>query len=313
MKLLKTTPAAVILCLLVSACGGGTAVTTADSVASSAATSPPTTERSDAPVTLNAPAEVGSGTDFVVSWTGPNNDSDYITIVPASAAEGAYLDYFYSANGPEGSLVAPNQPGQYEIRYVDGDSEKTTFSVPLLVVPSKAEITAAATVEAGTVFEISWTGPDGPDDYVTLVEAGAAASVYTDYFYTREGAEGELVAPIKEGRYELRYVSGQDGKVLATKTIEVTPYVVTLEVPVSVAAGTEFEVAWTGPNGPRDYITIVPAGSPIGTYLDYEYVSGGSPIKLVAPDEPGEYEVRYASDREPSITFAAIEISVTPF
>lgn len=312
MKLLKTTPSALILCLLVSSCGGGTAVTTADSVASSAATSPPTTERSNTPVALNAPTEVGAGTEFVVSWTGPNNNSDYITIVAAGAAEGEYLAYFYSSTGPEGSLIAPNQPGQYEIRYVDGDSETTTFSVPVLVTPSKAEITAAATVEAGTVFEISWTGPDGPDDYVTIVEAGAAADVYTDYFYTRDGAKGDVVAPIKEGRYELRYISGQDRTVLATKTIEVTPYVVTLEVPVSVAAGSEFEVAWTGPNGPRDYITIAPAGSPIGTYLDYEYVTGGSPIKLVAPDEPGEYEVRYASDREPSITFAAIEISVIP-
>jgi Ca-activated chloride channel family protein len=84
---------------------------------------------------------------------------------------------------------------------------------------------------------------------------------------------------------------------------------VTLEAPVAVDRNATFEVAWTGPNGPSDYITIAPAGSPDGTYLSYQYTSSGSPVTLTAPAEPGAYEIRYASDRVRG-TFARMAITV---
>ncbi len=82
-----------------------------------------------------------------------------------------------------------------------------------------------------------------------------------------------------------------------------------LDAPDEVEAGADFEVEWTGPDGPQDYITIVPAGSPDGTYLDYAYTAEGSPITLTAPNEPGNYEIWYASDREDG-TFARFDIVV---
>ena len=43
-------------------------------------------------------------------------------------------------------------------------------------------------------------------------------------------------------------------------------------------------VAWTGPNAPTDYVTIVPAGASAWTDESFFYTSAGSPGTLVAPD-----------------------------
>ena len=52
-----------------------------------------------------------------------------------------------------------------------------------------------------------------------------------------------------------------------------------------------------GPNGPSDYITIVPNGSKVGTYTSYASTATGNPVTIKAPNTPGEYEIGYASDR----------------
>jgi Ca-activated chloride channel family protein len=184
------------------------------------------------------------------------------------------------------------------------------LSTPITVVATSATVDAPAEVVAGTEFDVAWTGPDGPGDYVTIVPVGAANNVYESYFETRAGSPGTLVASVEAGDYEVRYVAGADSAVVVAVPIEVTPFQVTLEAPDAVDAGTDFEVTWTGPNGPRDYMTIAPAGSPVGTYLDYEYTTVGSPITLTAPEESGDFEVRYASDRVPELTFSSIPIEV---
>ncbi len=72
-----------------------------------------------------------------------------------------------------------------------------------------------------------------------------------------------------------------------------------------------FTVKWTGPNGPSDCITIVPAGSPSGTWASYAYTVNGSPVTLTAPDTAGNYELWYASDRVKDVVFGKITIVVT--
>ncbi len=302
------------MALLVGACGGadtGGTTTTAAPVVTTTQGSTTTTTRATSDVTLDFPAEVEAGTEFAVTWTGPDNADDYVTIVEVGAAEGDYGDYFYTRDGATGMLQAPVAEGAYEIRYVDGASETTSATVPLTVTASAVTLEAPAEVEAGAEFSVTWAkvGGDGPDDYVTIVPAGAAEGTYEQYFYTRDGATGTLIGPAEAGEFEIRYVNGAEGKTLASMSIVVTPAAITLEAPAQVAPGAEFEVTWTGPDGPQDYITIVPAGSQEGTYLDYEYTTAGSPLTLTAPDQPGDYEIWYASDRVAG-TFATIPIVV---
>jgi Ca-activated chloride channel family protein len=298
-----------------AACGGGAAETTTSTTASTSTTTTAQartiTTRASGEIALEFPAQVEAGTEFQATWTGPDSRDDYVTIVEVGAGEGAYLSYFYTREGVTGSVLAPVEPGDYEIRYVDGASETTEATSPIVVTAYEIILEAPAEVQAGTEFQVTWTksGGDGPDDCITVVPAGAAEGSYEAYFNTSEGATGTLVAPIEAGDFEVRYVNGAEAKTLASVEIVVTPYEITLEAPVEVEAGTEFEVAWTGPDGPGDYITIVPSGSPEGSYTDYEYTSAGSPITLMAPEEPGDYEIRYASDRVAG-TFAAFTIAV---
>jgi hypothetical protein len=45
-----------------------------------------------------------------VSWTGPNQGSDFITVVPADADDHAYQSYVYVDRGSPNQLTAPSTP-----------------------------------------------------------------------------------------------------------------------------------------------------------------------------------------------------------
>jgi len=184
-------------------------------------------------------------------------------------------------------VVAGCQPSASASGSPDGSAEASRNAGT-----GEASLDAPDEVEAGADFEVSWTGPDGQGDYITVVAEGTTEWTNEPYFYTANGPTGTLVVST-DGDYEIWYVAGSDGTVFATRPITVTPYHITLQAPTAVDAGAEFDVEWTGPDGPGDYITIVPAGSPEGTYFSYAYTAAGSPATITAGTETGDYEVRY--------------------
>lgn len=298
---------------LLAACGGGDASpsASADPTATPGASAEgsPSAEPGG-PAALEAPGEVEAGASFDVAWTGPNGSGDYVTIVAAGTEAWTNEPYFATSGGSPGSLVAPIEPGDYELWYVSGADETVEAQIAITVTPFEGALQAPDEVAAGTQFEVAWNGPDGPGDFVTIVPAGAEAWTSGDpYFDTSTGSPGTLWAPMEGGDYELRYVTGADDETMASIPITVLPLEITLEAPKSVDAGSTFSVSWTGPDGQGDYLTIVPAGSGEGTYLSYVYTRDGSTVSLVAPDEPGAYEIWYASDRLPG-TFASVPIEV---
>ncbi|MGM0703569.1 MAG: vWA domain-containing protein, partial [Pseudomonadota bacterium] len=78
-----------------------------------------------------------------------------------------------------------------------------------------------------------------------------------------------------------------------------------------IPAGSEFDIEWEGPDDDRDYITIVEAGAPEGSHLDYTRTQRGSPLSLIAPDALGEYEVRYVHQQSEA-TLASQPVTLTP-
>jgi Ca-activated chloride channel homolog len=324
----------VVFGALLSACGSSdqsvtvssaestsTVATTSSAPAATTTTKPPSTTTSVAATTtlgstseasLDGPSEVAAGEKFAIKWTGPSAQGDYITIVAAGAAKWTNEPYFYASPGASpGSLVAPVKDGAYALWYVSGEDDTILARRAIRVTPFEGALGALAEVQAGSVFDVAWNGPNGPGDYVTIVAVGAAKWTNESYFYTSNGNPGRLVAPLETGEYVLWYVTGADDATMATRPITVTPYTVTLDAPDTVAHGSTFQVAWTGPNGPSDYITIVPAGSAPGTYLSYAYTNSGSPASLIAPDAAGKYEIWYASDRVKNVVFATINIVVS--
>lgn len=284
------------------------ATTVASTTTAAAST---TTAAASDEVTLDAPSEVAAGEKFDVDWTGPAASGDFITIVAAGASAWTDEPYFYASSAATpGSLVAPVEEGAYALWYVAGADDTILARRAIRVTPFEGALGGPAEVEAGTTFEVAWAGPNGPGDYVTIVAADATTWTGESYFYTASANPGTLVAPIEVGTYVLWYVTGSDSATMATRPIKVTPYTVTLDAPATVQRGAQFEVTWTGPDGPSDYITIVPAGSPPGTYLSYAYTASGSPASLTAPDTAGDYEIWYASDRVQDVVFGKIDIVV---
>ncbi len=266
--------------------------------------------------TLEAPPEIPSGSNVAVTWTGPDYNPDYITIVEAGAPEGTFTNYTYTNRGSPLTLTVPDALGAYEIRYVLGQSDNTLASLPVTLVPVEGSVEAPAEIPTGSQFEVTWTGPDNNQDYITIVEAGAPEGSYTNYTYTNRGSPLTLTAPDGIGQYEVRYVINQSDRTLASQVVTVVESSATVEAPAEIPSGSEFDVTWTGPDNNQDYITIVEAGAPEGSYTTYKRTNWGNPVTLTAPDGLGQYEVRYVLNQSgrtlasQTVTLVPVEASV---
>lgn len=259
--------------------------------------------------TVKGPSSAAAGSEISINWTGPNNDRDYIGFgVPGNDA---YLNYEYTRKGSPIKLTAPEKPGPYEIRYFLGVGNTIIARQALTVTAVNATLSAPSQVAAGAKFKVSWTGPDSARDFVTLVKAGTAERTYQDYVYTSKGGTLEFTAPDAAGAYELRYLTGGQYQTLARIPLTVGAVSATLKAPAQVAAGAGFQVTWSGPNNPRDFVTLVKAGAAEKTYERYEYTTKGAVLSFTAPDVPGQYELRYASGQQ-YLTLARAPVTITP-
>jgi Ca-activated chloride channel family protein len=270
-------------------------VSTASAEASPSASEAASPSQATGEPGLDAPAEVAAGAQFDVAWTGPNGRGDYVTIVEPGATAWTNEPYFYTNSGSPGQLTAPVKAGTYELWYVSGEDEEILARRDVEILPFEGDLLGPPEVLAGTVFEVAWNGPNGPGDYVTIVEAGKDRWTNESYFYTSAGSPGELQAPNKAGAYELWYVTGAASEITARSTITVLPLEVTLDAPDAVGTEDAFDVEWTGPDGPGDYVTIVAAGVRSWTNESYFYTYAGTPGSLTAPATPGSYEVAYVT------------------
>ena len=244
---------------------------------------------------LTAPDTAATGSTIAIKAVGNGDPRDFVTVVPKGAREGSYQAYVYVTPG-ELKLVMPAAPGDYELRLCEANSPYKTLAMrPIKLTSASASVSAPATVAAGSTFEVKWTGPNNERDYVTIGETTPGGRLYLDYKYSREGSPVKLSAPEKPGNYEVRYILGVGDTVIARQPITIGGVTASLTAPAQVAAGAKFKVSWSGPNNPRDFITMVKAGAAEKTYERYAYTDKGSTLELIAPDEPGNYELRYAT------------------
>jgi Ca-activated chloride channel homolog len=195
-----------------------------------------------------------------VDWEGPNNPTDYVTIVLVGAPEGRYLSWAFTRNGSPVRLTAPSEPGDYEVRYVLGQGARTLASAPVRVVQAAASVGPPAEVAAGAAFEVDWEGPNNPTDYVTIVLVGAPEGRYLSWAFTRNGSPVRLTAPSEPGDYEVRYVLRQGARTLASAPVRVVQAAASVGPPAEVAAGAAFEVDWEGGNPKRAVVESIPSG-----------------------------------------------------
>jgi Ca-activated chloride channel homolog len=258
---------------------------------------------------LEAPDEAGAGAAIEVIWEGPDNPGDYIAVVEAGAPEGTSISYARTRFGSPAKITLPDALGTHELRYVINQSGRTLASRPIILVAASARLEAPDEAGAGAAIGVIWEGPDNPGDYIAVVEAGAPEGTSISYARTRFGSPAKITLPDALGIHELRYVINQSGRTLASRPIILVPASASLEAPRAIVPGGQIEVAWSGPNNPQDYITIVERGAAEGSHTDYWRTSRGSPARLRAPQAEGEYELRYVINQS-GRTLAAVPVAV---
>ena len=95
--------------------------------------------------------------------------------------------------------------------------------------------------------------------------------------------------------------------------VELPPYLpaATLKAADQAPMGSTVAVDWTGPNDENDYITVAEIGSKPTSYIRYAYTQSGTPVELLMPAAPGNYELRYVLN-EGGKVLATRPITTTP-
>ena len=261
--------------------------------------------------TLQSPGSVQAGQEFAVSWSGPGYEEDYIALCLPGDDDHVHQQSNLTQRGNPAQLRAPADPGTYELRYVMGTDNQVLAREPLVVEGVGAKVEAPEFVDMAAEFLIEWQGPNYPGDFISIALPEEMGSSYKAYEYTERGNPLKLRAPSDSGKYEVRYVLGQDYKVLATTPVTVLGIVANVEAPESVDAAAELTVAWQGPNNPGDFISIALPDETGSSYEAYEYTERGNPLKLRAPSDPGQYEARYVLGQGYKI-LATTPINVLP-
>jgi len=173
--------------------------------------------------TVTAPARVAPSESIEVAWVGPEGQEDFVSLAHVGSQDLEYLEWARVEDGNPSLLRAPSAPGEYELRYVDGEKGEVRARAAIKVTAVPIELEAPATATAGVRFEIVWAGPATPGDIISISKPGAAPNRFLEWASITEGSPLTLAAPSKPGTYEVRYVARNGSEILAQIPIEVRP------------------------------------------------------------------------------------------
>ncbi|MEO0752760.1 MAG: hypothetical protein AAFY25_13280, partial [Pseudomonadota bacterium] len=275
-------------------------------------------EVTPAEVTVTAAETVQAGAAFDVSWTPTIHPRDFVTIAPVGAPADTIDTHIRTGNTGSGTLTAPAAPGLYEVRYALHVDRKVIGTHSIEVTDTEVEITGPDQAASGAEISVKWTPTIHPRDFVTIVPADAAKTEVGNHIRSRDDSDGVLTVPSAPGLYELRYVLHDEKRTVGSQGIEVIAAEVTITGPEQAVTGSNFPLSWTPTIHPRDFLTIVPAGSASDAVETHIRARDDSDGQLTAPAQPGLYELRYVlhADRtqvasrtieitEPEVTLSA--------
>jgi Mg-chelatase subunit ChlD len=174
---------------------------------------------------VEGPRTVVAGARIAVNWTGPDNQYDRIGIVAVGTPERSRAGKFSAPTGGNHplQLVAPEAPGNYEIRYVTGQNADTLARALLTITRAEATIEGPRAVEAGSYFKVEWRGPGNDYDHITVAPKDSPEDQWKATSFVGRRSPATLHAPLEAGDYELRYQTGQSQATPARDDLRVTP------------------------------------------------------------------------------------------
>jgi hypothetical protein len=269
-------------------------------------------EVTDIAATLEAASSVEAGGSLKVTWKGPNNQGDFISIDPVGAPDRTYGNYAYPSKGNPLEVRAPDKPGEYLVRYHLANSYRVIGSIPLTVGGVAASLEFPASVGAGGTLAVAWKGPGKKGDFISIDKTGADDRTYGNYAYPERGNPLEIRVPDDPGDYVVRYHLAASYGVIGSAPLKVEPVTASLAAPAKVPARGVFEVKWEGPDNQGDFITLVaPTAKEKEFGASNGYTQRGNPVRLEAPRAAGNYELRYITGQS-NRTLAKTALVVTP-
>jgi Ca-activated chloride channel family protein len=186
-------------------------------------------------VALAAPDSVPMASDFTVTWTGPGARYDAVQVwnPRANAGRGKVLDNQRVQNDKtydqrQVTLTAPAVPGEYTLRYWNGDNASLLHEQKLVVTAVDVALDAPGRASADSLLVVTWAGPGARYDEVQVWNPAARAGrgqvlvnrrVQSDKGYDQR--QVTLKLPEAPGNYELRYWNGDNAALLHSQPLVV--------------------------------------------------------------------------------------------
>ena len=170
------------------------------------------------PASLTVPPVLYTMQIFTARWTGPSLAEDLITIALPDSAADEWLQAVPVGGGGKLKLTAPEQPGEYEVRYVDA-SMNILATVAITVRKAQATLIAPQQARSGRLVRIRWMdGTRDPKDAIVISRKGAPLSSSINRRFIRGQSSVMLLMPSRSGEYELRYIQA-GGNMIASQPI----------------------------------------------------------------------------------------------
>ena len=170
------------------------------------------------PASLTVPPVLYTMQIFTARWTGPGLAEDLITIALPDSAADEWLQAVPVGGGGKLKLTAPEQPGEYEVRYVDA-SMNILATVAITVRKAQATLIAPQQARSGRLVRIRWMdGTRDPKDAIVISRKGAPLSSSINRRFIRGQSSVMLLMPSRSGEYELRYIQA-GGNMIASQPI----------------------------------------------------------------------------------------------
>ncbi len=252
-----------------------------------------------------------AGAEVLVSWSGPANKGDYLTVAEDTQSPKEYFSYRYVKAGEATKLRLPAKAGIYQIRYISGQNKTIWANAPVEIQMPTISITAPKATIAGTLLKLKWEGPANRGDYISIAETETQGKSYLTYRYLKANTQAELKAPQAPGEYVIRYVSGADNSVWYESPISVTGRSESLSAPDTAIVAKPLKVSWENKGQQGEYVGIYPKdAADDGAYQAFAYTNNKVTTNLKAPKEAGDYEIRYMSGNK-KIVWARKLVTVT--
>ncbi len=168
------------------------------------ATRPITVTASTASV--SGPSTVMAGDTVTIKASGPEGSGHWIGFAPAGSDVTSYRDYMRPKGATtEGSLMAPTEAGEYELRYVLNEREKVIASQPITVTEAVAKLDSPMVMATGAEINVRFQGPRHASHWIGFVQRGTID--YLDYSQVPlTGDSVSLRAPNASGDYDIVFV-----------------------------------------------------------------------------------------------------------